>query len=216
MCGSLLEKNWIMENLAINSSAPSQTGKDKVSEAYQEISLFFQPGDLEYFRVDLWQWLRAVTCEKPFSFRGEPSTIVALQKQLTKIILASRLMLDVAQTLGEDLSCSNFQPFSEAQIANDRQYMREIKELTAKYGGTIRRLTLSEAERPILAIQRFFNAHSLEEWSEILDEWVEYGLSKMSICEATGESAQVFQYELFECLLEATHLIISRRTANAV
>ncbi len=204
-----------MENLAINSSDPSPTGKDRVSEAFQEISVFFQPGDLDYFRVDLWQWLKAVTCEKPFSFRGEPSTVVTLQKQLTKIILASRLMLDVAQTLGEDISCSNFQPFSEAQIANDRQYMREIKELTAKYGGTIRRLTLSEAERPILAIKRFFNAHSLQEWSEILDEWVEYGLSKMSICEATGESAQVFQYELLESLLEATYLIITRRTVNA-
>lgn len=205
-----------MENLAINSNKSSQTGKDKVTEAFQEISVFFQPGDLDYFRVDLWQWLKAVTCEKPFSFRGEPSTVVTLQKQLTKIIFASRLMLDVAQTLGEDLSCNNFQPFSEAQIANDRRYMREIKELTAKYGGTIRRLTLLEAERPILAIQRFFNANSLEEWSEILDEWVEYGLSKVSICEATGESAQVFQYELLESLLEATYLIMSRRTSSAM
>ena len=199
-----------MENLAINSSDPSQTRKDKVTEAFQEISVFFQPGDLEYFRVDLWQWLKAVTCEKPFSFRGEPSTVVTLQKQLTKMISASRLMLDVAKTFGEDVSRNNFQPFSDEQIADDRQYMREIKELTAKYGGTIRRLTLLEAERPILAIRRFFNAHSVEEWSEILDEWVEYGLSKMSICEATGESAQVFQYELLEALLEAFSLILKR------
>jgi hypothetical protein len=170
----------------------------------------------EYFRVDLWHWLKAVNCEKPFSFRGEPSTVVTLQKQLTKIILASRLMLDVAQKLGEDISCSNFQPFSEEQITEDRQYMREIKELTAKYGGTIRRLTLSEAERPILAIRRFFNAHSLEEWSEILDEWVEYGLSKMSICEATGDCAQVFQYELLEGLLEATYLVLTRRSEGKI
>ncbi|WP_342089380.1 hypothetical protein [Dyadobacter sp. OTU695] len=200
-----------MENLAINSNEPSQTGKDKVTEAFQEISRFFHPGDLDYYRVDLWHWLKAVTCEKPFSFRGEPSTVVTLQKQLTKMILASRMMLDLAKTFGEDLSCDIFPPFSEEQIANDRQYMREIKELTAKYGGTIRRLTLSEADRPILAIRRFFNAHSLEEWSEILDEWVEYGLSKMSICEATGECAQVFQYELLEALLEAFSLILKTK-----
>jgi hypothetical protein len=204
-----------MENLAFNSNKPSQTGKDKVAEAFQEISVFFQPGDLDYFRVDLWQWLKAVTCEKPFSFRGEPSTVVTLQKQLTKIILASRMILDVAQTLGEDVSFDRFQPFSEEQIASDRKYMREIKELTTKYAGTIRRLTLLEAERPILALSRFFDAHSLEEWNEILDEWVEYGLSKMSICEATGESAQVFQYELLESLLEATYLITTRRAVNA-
>lgn len=203
-----------MENLPINSNEPLQTGKDKITVAFQEISVFFQPGDLDYFRVDLWQWLKAVTCERPFSFRGEPSTIITLQKQLTKIILASRMMLDAAQAFGEDVSCDRFQPFSEGQIASDRQYMREIKELTTKYGGAIRRLTLLEAERPILAVSRFFDAHSLEEWNEILDEWVEYGLSKISICEAIGESAQVFQYELLESLLEATYLIITRRTVN--
>jgi HEPN domain-containing protein len=36
---------------------------------------------------------------------------------------------------------------------------------------------------------------------------VEYGLSKVSICEATGECAEIVQYELLESLLEAVYLI---------
>lgn len=56
-----------------------------------------------------------------------------------------------------------------------------------------------------MAVKRFFKAYSYEEWQEILADWVEYGLSKVSICEATG--AEIIQYELLESLLEAVYLI---------
>lgn len=197
-----------MENLVINASQPPQNHNGEVATALQDILVIFQPGDLEYLRVDLWHWLKAVTGERPFLFRGEPSTVISLHKQLSKMIDTGRLILDTTGALGDNKQHSNFPPFSEEQIANDFQYMREIKQLTVKYNGTIRRLSLSEAERPVLAIRRFFNAYSQDEWNQILEDWVEYGLSKMSICEATGECNEVFQYELLEALVEAFSLIL--------
>ncbi|WP_342088062.1 hypothetical protein [Dyadobacter sp. OTU695] len=197
-----------MENLGINVSQPPQNYNGEVAEALQDILVFFQPGDLEYLRVDLWHWLKAVTGERPFLFRGEPSTVISLYKQLSKMIDTGKLILDTTGALGDDKQPSNFPPFSEEQIENDFQYMREIKQLAAKYGGTIRRLSLLEAEQPVLAIKRFFDAYSQDAWNQILEDWVEYGLSKMSICEATGECNEVFQYELLEALVEAFSIIL--------
>lgn len=194
-----------MENLGIN---PSQSYNAEVAQALQEILVFFQPGDLEYLRVDLWHWLKAVTGEKPFLFRGEPSTVISLWKQLTKMIDTGRLILDTTDIHQDKKRRNSFLPFSEEQIANDFQYMREIKLLTAKHNGTIRRLTLAESERPVFFIKRFFDAYSQDDWNQILEDWVEYGLSKMSICEATGECNEVQQYELLEALAEAFSLIL--------
>lgn len=194
-----------MENLGIN---PSQSYNAEVAQALQEILVFFQPGDLEYLRIDLWHWLKAVTGEKPFLFRGEPSTVISLWKQLTKMIDTGRLILDTTSTHDDKKQRNSFPPFSEEQIASDFQYMREIKLLTAKYNGTIRRLTLAESERPVFFIKRFFDAYSQADWNQILEDWVEYGLSKMSICEATGECNEVHQYELLEALAEAFSLIL--------
>ncbi|GGH26840.1 hypothetical protein GCM10007423_12130 [Dyadobacter endophyticus] len=194
-----------MENLGIN---PSQSYNAEVTQALQEILVFFQPGDLEYLRVDLWHWLKAVTGDKPFLFRGEPSTVISLWKQLTKMIDTGRLILDTTGIHEDEKQRNSFSPFSEEQIAKDFQYMREIKQLTAKYNGTIRRLSLSESEQPVLALKRFFEAYSQDDWTQILEDWVEYGLSKMSICEATGECNEVHQYELLEALAEAFSLIL--------
>lgn len=194
-----------MENLGIN---PSQSYNAEVAQALQEMLVFFQHGDLEYLRVDLWHWLKAVTGEKPFLFRGEPSTVISLWKQLTKMIDTGRLILDTTDMNEGEKQCNSVLPFSAEHIANDFQYMREIKQLTTKYNGTIRRLTLAEAERPVLAFKRFFDAYSQDDWNQILEDWVEYGLSKMSICEATGECNEVHQYELLEALAEAFSLIL--------
>jgi hypothetical protein len=85
--------------------------------------------------------------------------------------------------------------------------MRELRKLNDRYNGTIRRLTLTETEKPILVIKRFFDTYNYEEWLHILSEWVEYGLSKVSICEGGDECVEVIQYELLESLFEAVYLI---------
>jgi len=179
----------------------------KLAEARDLIAEFFHATDLDYMRVELWQFLKAVTTEKPFSFLGDPSAVLCLKRHLHKIITACRLLLDVAENEGVDLGGGDLQPFSKAQIEADRQYMQQIKELNDRYGGMIRRLSLAETEQPLLAIKRVFNTYSYDQWQEILEDWVEYGLSKVSICEATGECAEIIQYELLESLLEAVYLI---------
>jgi HEPN domain-containing protein len=193
------------ENTTANESRiPNE---QKLADARSLIADFFHATDLEYIRVELWQFLKAVTTEKPFSFLGDPSTVLCLERHLQKIIKACRLLLDVAEEDGIDLNTSDFQPFSHAQIEADRQYMRDVRELNDRYSGMIRRLSFAETEQPLLAIKRVFDTYSYNQWQEILEDWVEYGLSKVSICEATGECAEIIQYELLESLLEAVYLI---------
>jgi len=192
-------------NLTIDDNRGSNDRK--LADARASIAEFFHATDLEFVRVELWQFLKAVTTEKPFSFLGDPSTVLCLQRHLQKIISACRLLLDVAEDDGTDLHTGDFQSFSHAQIEADRQYMRDVRELNDLYDGTIRRLSLAETEQPLLAIKRVFEIYSYDQWQEILEDWVEYGLSRVSICEATGECVEIIQYELLESLLEAVYLI---------
>ncbi|SEJ32974.1 HEPN domain-containing protein [Dyadobacter sp. SG02] len=192
-------------NLITNENQGSS--EQRPADARELIAEFFHATDLDFIRVELWQFLKAVTTEKPFSFLGDPSTVLCLQRHLQNIIKACRLLLDAAEDGGTDLHAGDFQPFSHAQIQADRQYMRDIRELNDRHGGMIRRLSLAETEQPLLAIKRVFNTYSYDRWQEILEDWVEYGLSKVSICEATGECVEIIQYELLESLLEAVYLI---------
>ncbi|WP_439582753.1 hypothetical protein [Dyadobacter bucti] len=89
-------------------------------------------------------FLKAVTTEKPFSFLGDPSTVLTMEKHLNKFITACRLILDVEEDQQGDLSVEDFPSFSQQQIEADRQYMRHLGELNDQYGGMIRRLTLVE------------------------------------------------------------------------
>ncbi|MHA4740572.1 HEPN domain-containing protein [Dyadobacter sp. MSC1_007] len=202
-----------METENTTASENRIPNEQKLSDARSIIADFFHATDLDYMRVELWEFLKSVTTERPFSFMGDPSTVLCLKRHLHKIITACRLLLDVADDEENDLVAVDFQPFSQEQIEADKQHMRGLRELSDRYGGEIRRLTLAETERPILAIKRVFNVYSYDEWQGILEDWVEYGLSKVSICEATGECAEIIQYELLESLLEAVFLI-SRRDAG--
>lgn len=196
-----------METVNLTTSENRGPREQKLADAHDLIAEFFHATDLEFVRVELWQFLKAVTAERPFSFLGDPSTVLCLERHLQKIIKACRLLLDVAEDGGTDLHAGDFQPFSHAQIEADRQYMRDIRELNDRHGGMIRRLSLAETEQPLLAIKRVFDTYNYDQWQEILEDWVEYGLSKVSICEATGECAEIIQYELLESLLEAVYII---------
>ncbi|OJV16105.1 HEPN domain-containing protein [Dyadobacter sp. 50-39] len=196
-----------MKKVNLTTNENQGSSERKLADARDLIAEFFQATDLDFIRVELWQFLKAVTTEKPFSFLGDPSTVLCLRRHLQKIIKACRLMHEVAEEDGVNLNTSDFQPFSHAQIEADRQYMRDVRELNDRHGGMIRRLSLAETEQPFLAIKRVFSTYGYDQWQEILEDWVEYGLSKASICEATGECAEIIQYELLESLLEAVYLI---------
>lgn len=196
-----------METVNLVTIENQGSSEQKLADARDLVAEFFQATDLDFIRVELWQFLKAVTTEKPFSFLGDPSTVLCLERHLQKIIKACRLLLEVAEEDGGEPYTSDFEPFSHAQIEADRQYMRDVRELNDRYCGMIRRLSLAETKRPILAIKRVFHTYSYDQWQEILEDWVEYGLSKVSICEATGECVEIIQYELMESLLEAVYLI---------
>lgn len=199
-----------MEKTNLSPEEILSTDTQKLACAHRAIGEIFQATDLDYLRVDLWLVFKAIITKKPFSFSGEPSTVLCLEKTLLKIITACRSMLEIGESAGDDLSIDNFHPFSEQQIAVDRQYLRELRTLNDRYNGMIRRLTLAETERPVLVIKRFFGAYSYQQWQQILSQWVEYGLSKTSICEGDDECIEVIQYELLESLLEAVYLIWGR------
>jgi HEPN domain-containing protein len=196
-----------MEKVNLISIETPLTNEQKLTNAHQAIVGIFHATDLDYMRIELWHLLKAVTTDRPFSFQGDPSTVLCLGELFNKMITACRLMLDVAQTEGDDLPSNSFPAFSPQQIAADRQSLRDMKELNSKYGGMIRRLSLAETQRPVLAIKRVFDIYSYDHWPRILEDWVEYGLGKVSICEATGECVEVIQYELLETLLEVIYLI---------
>lgn len=196
-----------MEPVNLASNETALTSEQKLAHARQAIVEIFHATDLNYIRIELWHLLKAVTTDRPFSFQGDPSTVLWLRRLFDKLITACKLMLDAAQVEENALSVDRFPVFSPQQIAADRQSLKEMRELNDRYGGMIRRLSLAETQRPVLAIKRVFDVYSYDQWPGMLEDWVEYGLGKMSIFEATGESDQVIQYESLETLLEAIYLI---------
>jgi hypothetical protein len=132
-----------METVNLTTSENQGSGEQKLADARDLIAELFHATDLDFIRVELWQFLKAVTTEKPFSFLGDPSTVLCLQRHLQKITKACRLLLDVAEEDGVELNTIDPQPFSQAQIEADRQYMRDVRELNDRHGGMIRRLTLA-------------------------------------------------------------------------
>jgi len=110
-----------MEKTNLSLSETRSVNAQKMADAHKAIGEIFQATDLDYMRVDLWLSFKAVTTRRPFSFSGEPSTVLWMEKMLNKIITACRLMLEVAENEGNDISTDNFPAFSDEQIAADRQ-----------------------------------------------------------------------------------------------
>lgn len=199
-----------MEPVISASGESPLSNAQKLADAHQIIVDVFHESDLDHMRTELWYLFKAVTTDQPFSFQGDPSAVLYLGRQLNSIITACKLMLEVARKRKEVFPTDSFPAFSPQRIAADRQYLRDIGVLNEQHCGAIRRLTLAEAERPILAIKRVFDSYDYDDWQRILEDWIEYGLGRVSICEATGECVEVVQYELLETLLEAIYLVHSQ------
>lgn len=199
-----------MENNRLPNEAMELVHKEKLKTAREIIAQIFNATNLKYMRMELWLWFKSATDSAPWSFLGNPSIVLSIKEHLMDVMTAARALLDAAEAIQTDLELDDFAPFSEEQALADRVYMRNLGEIEETFKGKVRRLTLEETEEPLLAIKRFFIAHSFEEWTEILTQMVEYALSKTSICEATGEGIGVVQYELLEGLIEAIYLIYER------
>ena len=199
-----------MENNQRPNEAKELIYNEKLKTAREIIAQIFNATNLKYMRMELWLWFKSATDSAPWSFLGDPSMVLWIKEHLMDVMTAARALLDAAEAIKTDLELDDFAPFSEEQTLADRVYMRNLGEIEETYKGKVRRLTLEETEEPLLAIKRFFIAHSFEEWTEILTQLMEYALGKTSIGEATGEGIGVGHYELLECLIEAIYLIYER------
>ncbi len=92
-----------LKSLLIAESETENRGssEQKLADAREAIADFFHATDLDFTRVELWQFLKAVTTEKPFSFRVIRPQYFACKDILQKIILACRLLLMLPKTMGQ-------------------------------------------------------------------------------------------------------------------
>jgi hypothetical protein len=174
---------------------------------------YLTPLTLNISAIDLWQWLKAVTGDKPWSFMGNPAEVVRLKRLFGTLINIGWQMVEAAGGYNPSATCSCL-PFSEGQLEYDRQFMAALTETLKRYSSHIRRLYPSEITRPILFLQRFFHYSPVETWLDILDEWEEYGLSRTGICEATGDCLEITRYELMESLLECYWYMLTELAEN--
>ncbi len=182
---------------------------ERLKDAIELISDTLDAADLEYTRAELWFWLKAIYGNTPWSFRGSPSIVIHLEDLFRNMITGSHQILLVAEDEGMDISSENLTPFCAQQIEKDRLYMVHLPLVLEKYKGSIRRLTIEETQLPILFLKRFFSYHSYEEWNDVLTTWVEYALSRTSICDAAAACTEIEEYELLEGLLEIIALIVA-------
>lgn len=167
----------------------------------EKLDELFDARDIEYHRVDLWHWIKATTSGSPWSFRGNPATVLHLQKTFS-------CMIDYSwQLLQEEGAEKPPLPFSEERIRQEKDYMAHLDHLIKKYKGTIRRLTKAETDQPLRFIRRFFAYQTKKEWKELLDIWAEYSLTNASAAEWSHDYVDLEAYELLEGLLEALHLL---------
>eukprot|EP01036_Dinobryon_divergens_P004018 gene4018-5306_t len=63
------------------SNNPGASKSDLLlADAIERLAAVFDTVDLEYIRNDLWQWLKAVTSDEPWSFMGNPAEVVRLKR----------------------------------------------------------------------------------------------------------------------------------------
>lgn len=184
------------------SYSPGASKSDLLlANAIERLVAVFDTADLEYIRNDLWQWLKAVTSNEPWSFMGNPAEVVRLKRLFGTLINIGWQMVEAAGGY-DPPSTTSYLPFSESQLKYNRQFMTELTGTLQLYDSHIRRLHPAEITRPILFLQRFFHYSPVETWLDILEDWEEYGLSRTSICEGTGDCMEITRYELLESLLE--------------
>lgn len=176
----------------------SETLKESLSEV-------FDPASIHYIRQELWLWFRHASEEEVLLFEGNPAAALLLEKIFKRMI---RYAWHILQEENDQAcsSCEVFPVMSPDRIQQERQQMKDHKDLMIKYRGNIRRLRKPETDHPVLFFRRFFSHyHTKKEWFKLLHRWSEYSLSSISLDE-TG-LLDLKAYELLEGLLESMYLL---------
>jgi HEPN domain-containing protein len=181
------------ENSFVAACQSSRQNSSKAEEALASISSVFTDTDLDDLQFDLWNWFRSSFEQKPYHFNGDPSWLLYVKRWLEAMMAAAQDLLPDSTII--DLT------------ASDKHRLRSYSAICREYDGLVRRLTLDETQMPALFFRRFFAFRNQEQWLELLEEWLEYGLSKSSIRDYTHVDELPEALELLEGLCEACWLL---------
>lgn len=166
---------------------------------------FFAATSQEYQRKELWELMKAALSNNPWTFMNEPGTALDLTKKLESLLCTFFLLLRDKEEKDGEVKLEVLPAGSEEQIEKERNEMYQLYDVMNEHRGRIKRLTKLEIAKPYLAIKALFAQHSLEEWSEVLSEWCEYALSKMTLMDVMYESI-LLDVEHLEKMLEVAYL----------
>lgn len=160
----------------------------------------------EYLRNELWEMLKAAVSASSWTFLNEPGAVLTLQKDLGRLIDAFRILLTDKENREGELPLTRFMPGTRECFVQETKYVINLYPVLNIHKGRIRRLSREETENPYLAIKEFFNLKSSKEWKDVLSEWVEHALCKLSIIDACEDTEILLEFEQFEKLIELAYI----------
>jgi hypothetical protein len=190
----------------MESSVPICLPPEEQKDPQLALMRLFEETDLEYIKIHLWHFLKAVFSEDYFRLTGQPVLVCDIVEHFKLIIDVFFLHFENERTQ------VTLESSVEDSEASDREYMLNVSNIYRLYNGHIRRLRKVEIENLYLVGESFFRFYTRNEWLEELKRWQYYALGNFSICEASDETRILEMYEHLEKLAEAAYLLHQRGT----
>jgi hypothetical protein len=173
---------------------------------------------IDYWRIDLWQYLKAATTKLGWPMMRQPGDAVFLQRMLEKLMESCWLLLLEKEANDGEVALPVFTPFSEEWWEEERQRRQEHRTNQRAYSGNIRLLRNRELDNPFLVLKSFFETMPLAQWKNLLSGWTEYALRRTSMFEETENDNLLVHYEQLVKLLEVAWILNSmyRGEANMI
>ncbi|MBB6611539.1 hypothetical protein H7F15_10870 [Pontibacter sp. Tf4] len=175
----------------------------------------FSMSTIDYWRIDLWQYLKAATTKLGWPMMRQPGDAVSLQKMLEKLMESCWLILLKKEASDGEVELPVFTPYSKEWWEEERQKRQEHRTNQKIYGGNIRLLRNRELDNPCLVLKAFFETMPLARWKNLLSDWTEYALRRTSMLEETENYDLLVHYEQLVKLLEVAWILNFRYLGKA-
>jgi len=106
--------------------------EDPVSVIIQLFSI----STIDYWRIDLWQYLKAATTKLGWPMMRQPGDAVFLQKMLEKLMESCWLLLLEKEADDGEVVLPVFEPYSKEWLEEERQRRQEHRANQEIYGAT--------------------------------------------------------------------------------
>lgn len=174
---------------------PINLSPQQIAEPLTVLDDFFSsdklPGHIEH----LHRWRKFILEDAFFvDTKGNPSHLLTSFKNNIKLIEACHLILHNIDAYKQSIAIST------DQIENERKSWKHFPEL----------LDLDELLNPLNVLEKFFDAFSLPEYREQLNEWLDAGLCHRACGEFMGTADIITVYENLQKLYGAVLLIYQR------